>query len=72
MERTEIAGLILEKLRTEKSSIKQSYLDTKGSIGCFFVDDLLPEDIALAIYRAFPPADAMKLNKSLRECKYIA
>ncbi|MEA1890205.1 MAG: 2OG-Fe(II) oxygenase [Pseudomonadota bacterium] len=72
MERTEIAGLILEKLKTEESSIKQSYLDKKDSIGYFFVDDLLPEGIALAIYRAFPPADAMKLNKSLREYKYIA
>ncbi|MFW2437915.1 MAG: 2OG-Fe(II) oxygenase [Arenicellales bacterium] len=72
MERTEISGLILEKLKAEKSSIRQSYLDTKDTIGHFFVDDLLPEDVALAIYKAFPPADKMKLNKSLREYKYIA
>ena len=72
MKRAEIADHILTRLEHEKSSIRQSYLDTKDSIGYFFVDDFLPEEIALAIYQAFPQADAMKLNKSLREDKYIA
>lgn len=72
MKRTEIADHILARLEKEKLSIKQSYLDTKNSIGYFFVDELLPEEIALAIYKAFPPAAAMNLNKSLREYKYIA
>lgn len=72
MNRAEIADHILSRLEQEKSAIRQSYLDTKDSIGYFFVDDLLPEEIALAIYHAFPQADAMKLNKSLREYKYIA
>jgi len=72
MKRAEIADHILTKLENEKSSIRHSYLNTKDTIGYFFIDDLLPEEIALAIYQAFPKADAMKHNKSLRENKYIA
>ncbi len=72
MKRTEIADHMLARLESEKLAIKQGYLDTKNSIGYFIVDDLLPEQIALDIYKAFPAAAAMNLNKSLREYKYIA
>jgi len=72
VKRAEIADHILARLEQEKSSIRQSYEETKGAIGYFYVDDLLPEEMALAIYQAFPQTDAMKLNKSLREDKYIA
>ncbi|MCK5360967.1 MAG: 2OG-Fe(II) oxygenase [Gammaproteobacteria bacterium] len=72
IDRLKVAELILEKIDSEKSSIKKSYEESKDTIGYFYVDDLLPEKIALEIYKAFPPAAEMNLNKSLREYKYIA
>ena len=72
IDRSKIARLILERIDSEKSSIVRRYEESKNGIGYFYVDDLFPEDIALDIYKAFPPAEEMKLNKSIREYKYIA
>ncbi len=72
MNRTEIAQQILKRLESEADSIKQNYRSTEASIAHFTVDDLLPEELAMKIYRAFPVAASMKLNSSLREDKYVA
>ena len=45
---------------------------SKVSIGYFFVDDLLPVEIASEINAVFPKSEDMMLKKSLREDKYIA
>ena len=43
MERSKIVELILEKIDSENTSIKQSDEELKGAIGYFYIDDLLPE-----------------------------
>lgn len=72
VKRNEIAKLILMRLEQEEGSIKKSYQESKNTIGYFYIDDLLPKDIAADIYSAFPDPSAMKMRKNLREYKYIA
>jgi Rps23 Pro-64 3,4-dihydroxylase Tpa1-like proline 4-hydroxylase len=72
MNRIELATLIFEKLASEKESLKAAFRNSDSGIRYFFVDDLLPEEIALKIHRSFPEYSRMTLKKSLREDKYVA
>ena len=71
MNRIELATLIFDRLVSEKESLRSAYQNS-GSIGNFFLDDVLPNDIALQIYGVFPNPEQMVLKKSLREDKYVA
>jgi Rps23 Pro-64 3,4-dihydroxylase Tpa1-like proline 4-hydroxylase len=72
MNRDEIADLILDRLRQESNTLASMYASSKSKIGHFYVDDLLPSDLARRIFESFPPSRSMRLKKSLREYKYIA
>jgi Rps23 Pro-64 3,4-dihydroxylase Tpa1-like proline 4-hydroxylase len=72
MEIKEIATLIFNRIFSEKEILKKKYSETKNGIGHFYIDDVLPEDLALEISEAFPTKEQMILKKSLREYKYIA
>lgn len=66
-----LAGLIFDKLSSNKEKLKQEF-NTIGRINSCFIDDLLPEHVANEIYDAFPSPEEMALHKSLRENKRIA
>lgn len=66
--RASIADHIHARLCEEKSRISLEYAREPRH---FVVDRLLPEELAWAIYQAFPAADAMMLRKSIREVKYV-
>ncbi len=72
MKRKEFSDLILEKIKQNKDSIKKQFDQSKDTIGYFWIDDLLPEDLAMQINEKFPTKDKMVLKKSLKEDKYIA
>ncbi|MGX7668390.1 2OG-Fe(II) oxygenase [Flavobacterium pedocola] len=72
MKRAAIAGIILNKLEQNRAFLKEQFDASKGQIGYFFLDDVLPEDFVMEIYSAFPKPEQMVLKKSLRENKYIA
>lgn len=72
MNRTEYADIILQQISDRKEEIKQQYNNSKNNIGYFWIDDLLPEDLALEISNIFPEKEKMVLKKSLKEDKYIA
>ena len=69
--RTYLADLILDKLISNKFDLKSEF-NQIGQINSCVIDDLLPEDIALKIYQAFPSPEEMTSYKSLRENKRIA
>jgi len=70
--RNELADKILDSLIKAKDKIVAQWNDSKDQINYFYLDDLLPEDIALDIREAFPSnVDSLKLKKSLRELKFI-
>jgi Rps23 Pro-64 3,4-dihydroxylase Tpa1-like proline 4-hydroxylase len=72
MTREAIADLILDKIQLHKQALQAQFLASETAIGFFFLDDLLPDQLALQINSVFPQADKMILKKSLREDKYVA
>jgi Rps23 Pro-64 3,4-dihydroxylase Tpa1-like proline 4-hydroxylase len=72
MNRKTIADLILSKIQDELSAIEEQFNNSKNKIGYFFIDNLLPEDLAKYIYERFPKPEQTTLKRSLREYKYIA
>lgn len=72
MNRIQLADLIFSKIEKNKTILIKQYQDTKSEIGYFFIDDVLPEEVALEIYKAFPIPSEMVLKKSIRENKYVA
>lgn len=71
MQRKELARLIYQKLDAQKEELKKAFA-LPGRINSCYVDDLLPEDIALKIYQAFPSPEQMAAHKSIRENKRVA
>ncbi len=69
--RKQLADLILEKLVISKDQLKEEF-NINGRINSCLIDNLLPEEIAIQIYSAFPSREEMAVNKSLRENKRIA
>ncbi len=72
IDRKKIADLILDKISHQKSNLKKAYNETKSKIGCFYIDDLFPEELANACFELFPKQDEMRCLKSIREYKYIS
>jgi Rps23 Pro-64 3,4-dihydroxylase Tpa1-like proline 4-hydroxylase len=72
MNRGEIAHLICTKLISNKEALKTQFLESKETIGYFFIDDLLPKELALEIHNKFPTTKEAIRKKNLREFKYTA
>lgn len=72
MDREQLMELIVSRLHAEKKTLAAQYEKSVGDIGHFYIDDLLPVDIAMRIHERFPEPQTMKLKKSLREYKFIA
>jgi Rps23 Pro-64 3,4-dihydroxylase Tpa1-like proline 4-hydroxylase len=72
MKRNDIADQIQRQLERTKDQSKSMYENTREQIGYFYVDELLPTELAQRIFGSFPRGSHMKLKKSLREYKYIA
>jgi len=68
----EISDLIYEKIKTQSKEVKKCYLASKKTIGYFFIDNLLPEDLAKQCFEVFPITSEMRCLKSLREYKYVS
>ena len=66
-----LADLIFKKMSSELE-VKKKEFSQLGRINSCYIDDLLPRDIAMNIYNAFPSPDEMNIYKSLRENKRIA
>lgn len=72
MNRKEIADFIFKNLEANKASLKEQYTSSKNDIGYFYIDDLLPQNIANKIAEKFPDlSDTVKRN-NLKELKYTA
>jgi Rps23 Pro-64 3,4-dihydroxylase Tpa1-like proline 4-hydroxylase len=70
--RIDIAKMICEKIESQSAQLAAQFSATKGAIGYWFLDDLLPEDFAKKLYSVFPKPHEMVLKKSIREDKYVA
>ena len=72
MKREQLADLILERIKKDEIHLQKMYRVSENQIGYFYIDNLLPEDIAEKIYTSFPSPKIMKLRKNLREFKYTS
>ena len=72
MNRIDFTEIIYQKIIENKIALSKQFIDSKDNIGFIFIDDLLPEDLALELYKAFPKKEQMVLKKSIREDKYVA
>ena len=70
--KTEIAQLIFDNLTANRELLKIQFLKSKDTIGYFFIDDLLPKELAIEIYNKFPAIDKAIRKKNLREFKFTA
>lgn len=70
--RKEISKLITQKLTKNSKELQEQFLKNFNKVGYFFVDDLLPESLALSIYENFPKLSETKSKKDFREYKYVA
>ena len=72
MTRDEISEFIVLKLMQEKEVLKHDFKSRRKEIGYFFIDGLLPNELALKIYTKFPSTDKAVRKKNLREFKFTA
>lgn len=72
MNRIELADRIYQEIKSNKVALQLHFAASKEAIGYFYLDNLLPDDIALKIYKNFPESSQMVLKKSIREDKYVA
>ncbi|MFD0991432.1 2OG-Fe(II) oxygenase [Mariniflexile jejuense] len=68
----EISNLIVDKIDSVKDELKVSYSASKNQIGFFYIDNLLPEDLAQACFDVFPDKTEMRVLKSIREFKCVS
>ncbi|TDV14415.1 2OG-Fe(II) oxygenase [Paraburkholderia caballeronis] len=71
MDRNVFGALIARRLEAEFARLREQWAST-APIPYFFVDDLLPDDLAMEIRAAFPDPAQMMLRRSLRELKYVS
>lgn len=70
--REQISEFILESLKKNKEACLAMYKASKEDIGYFFIDDLLPEELAHECFQEFPSKSEMRELKSIREYKYVS
>ncbi len=68
----DIVNHICNTILARKDEVKSMYNTTKDTIGCFYIDNVLPEDLALTCYSTFPKKTDMQCLKSIREYKYVS
>jgi Rps23 Pro-64 3,4-dihydroxylase Tpa1-like proline 4-hydroxylase len=71
MDRKALGAGVAARLLEEADRLGAEFTQP-GRIRTFVVDDLLEEDVAHAIYKAFPPVEAMMRRRSIREDKFVA
>lgn len=71
MNRKEIANYIVARLNASLETLTQQWT-ASGVISHCFVDDLLPNELAMKIRNVFPNGESMRIRKTLRELKYVA
>lgn len=68
----EISEMIYDRIRSCQSVVSKTYLETKDNIGYFYIDNVLPDELAQKCFEVFPSKLDMRQLKSIREYKYIS
>jgi len=68
--RKNIAEHIAFRLNEEKELLKKAFQNSQNPFGYFFLDNLLPEKLANALFNSFPDISIMNKRNNIRENKY--
>lgn len=68
----EISELIYNSIKAKQNELKSVFQTSKHQIGFFYIDDLLPKDLAKQCFDVFPETSEMRCLKSIREYKYVS
>lgn len=68
----EISRLILQKLEASQKMLQEQYENSKDRIGYFFIDELLPSNLAKKVAEVFPETGNLYHKTSLKESKYVS
>ncbi len=71
-DRRSMANLIMERLDAARDGLRAQFIASEPDIGYFYIDEVLPVEVASAIHASFPAPETMTLRNSLRERKLIA
>ena len=71
-DRRSMANLIMERLDAAWDGLRAQFIASEPDIGYFYIDDVLPVQVASAIHASFPAPETMTFRNSLRERKLIA
>jgi Rps23 Pro-64 3,4-dihydroxylase Tpa1-like proline 4-hydroxylase len=69
--RSNIARLIVDKLKEDRDELVVRFRES-GNIGHFYIDNLLPQEIALNCHEKFPSRSEMRELNSIREFKSVS
>ena len=72
MEREELSEIIFKNLHNNKATLKKQFVGHSNKIGFFYLDNLLPKEVALEIYKKFPTQEETVQKKNLRERKHAS
>lgn len=67
-----ISDIIYNQIVANKTYLTTQFNTSKKTIGYFYLDNLLPEELVLECHKNFPKPDEMRCLKSLREYKYVS
>jgi Rps23 Pro-64 3,4-dihydroxylase Tpa1-like proline 4-hydroxylase len=69
--RAELADLMLPRLRAEAERMRAEFA-APGRVNSTGVDDLVPAEVARAVFDRFPSTEKMMLKRSIKERKHVA
>lgn len=68
----DISEHIYNQLQLHKADLSKQYNMSKNTVGYFYIDNLLPKELALKCADLFPKPSEMRLLKSIREHKHVS
>lgn len=72
MNKKEIIEHIYNVIKQNTDLIHKMYLSSHSTIGHFYIDNLLPEDLAKKCFDVFPDKSEMSTLKSIKEFKHVS
>ena len=72
MDKHAISGLIYNHILSNKQDLIKQFNSSENTIGYFYVDNVLPEELALKCSKVFPKPEDMKMLKSIKEYKHVS
>ena len=72
MEKQAISDIIYNHIFAHKQALVEQFAKSEKTIGYFYIDNVLPEELALECARVFPKPEEMRLLKSIKEYKHVS